>query len=431
MAISAVARLEPLGESPALARALSTLTGHELVSGRYEDCIATCHRAIAMAERFELEDAVIYGLDSLGSACGSIGRTEEGVAALREALDRGKRADLPEAVARASGNLAFTLMGDVQPALALEVLDDGIATAEEHELRFQLNCLRPSRAEVLGLLGEWDAATAELANVLNDPWASPINRAIVGMYQGRIRARRGDPHAIEALDEALETVLPYDEAQMIAPTYLARAEAKCLAGERAAAAADVEACLAYLPYLDTVVLRELSLMARRAGVDWLPDDRSDEVVGYIATRDHRALHRYWADRGCRYEAADALADSEDPGDLRQALDELTELGARPRANQVARRLRELGVREVPRGPRASTRSNAAGLTTRELQVASLLAEGLTNAEIAERLVVSQKTVDHHASAVLTKLAVSSRRHVARAAAELGLDLSATAPSAGS
>src|SRR5204863_7275481 len=87
-----------------------------------------------------------------------------------------------------------------------------------------------------------------------------------------------------------------------------------------------------------------------------------------------------------------------------------------------RRLRELGVREVPRGPRASTRANPAGLTSRELEVATLLAQVLTNAEIADQLIVAQKTVDHHVSSVLTKLGVSTRRHVVSAAAARRLDL---------
>src|SRR3954465_6169145 len=91
------------------------------------------------------------------------------------------------------------------------------------------------------------------------------------------------------------------------------------------------------------------------------------------------------------------------------------LGAAPRAAQVARRLRELGVKDLARGPRASTKANAAGLTAREVEVAALLGDGLTNAEIADRLVLSPKTVDHHVSSVLSKLGVSSRRQVARAA----------------
>jgi DNA-binding NarL/FixJ family response regulator len=82
-------------------------------------------------------------------------------------------------------------------------------------------------------------------------------------------------------------------------------------------------------------------------------------------------------------------------------------------------MRELGLR-VPQGPRESTRENPAGLTARQLEVLALLAEGLTNAEIADRLVVSPRTAEHHVAAVLSKLGAGTRRDAARRAAELGL-----------
>ena len=90
--------------------------------------------------------------------------------------------------------------------------------------------------------------------------------------------------------------------------------------------------------------------------------------------------------------------------------------AAPAAAVVARRLRERGARGLPRGPRRRTRENPAGLTSRELEVLALLTQGLSNAEIAQRLVLSEKTVGHHVSAVLRKLEVPSR---ARAAAKAG------------
>jgi DNA-binding NarL/FixJ family response regulator len=138
--------------------------------------------------------------------------------------------------------------------------------------------------------------------------------------------------------------------------------------------------------------------------------------------DARGAANAWLTLGCPYESADALAESVDVADVREALAALTEIGARPRAQQVARRLRDLGVRDLPRGPRATTRSNPAGLTAREVEVAGLVADGLANAEIAQRLVLSAKTVDHHVSSILSKLAVATRRDVAKAAAALGVDL---------
>ncbi len=106
--------------------------------------------------------------------------------------------------------------------------------------------------------------------------------------------------------------------------------------------------------------------------------------------------------------------------LRAAHEQLRALGANPAAAIVAQRLRELGERNVPRGPRAATRQNPAGLTNRELEVLPLLVQGLRNAEIAQRLVVTPKTVDHHVSSILRKLGVTNRGQAAAAAALLGV-----------
>jgi len=60
------------------------------------------------------------------------------------------------------------------------------------------------------------------------------------------------------------------------------------------------------------------------------------------------------------------------------------------------------------------------LTSRETDVLRLLDEGLTNAELGQRLYISAKTVDHHVSAILAKLHVANRRDAARAARRLGI-----------
>ena len=106
--------------------------------------------------------------------------------------------------------------------------------------------------------------------------------------------------------------------------------------------------------------------------------------------------------------------------MRRALDESLLLGARPLARIVSRRLRERGAHAVRRGPRRTTRANPANLTARELDVLALLASGMRNAEVAERLFLSRRTVDHHVSSILRKLGAGSRGEAVATAARLGV-----------
>ena len=127
----------------------------------------------------------------------------------------------------------------------------------------------------------------------------------------------------------------------------------------------------------------------------------------------------WKQVRMPYERALALADGPEEA-LRESLTILEQLGAGPLAAIVRQRLRGLGVRGIPSGPRASTRENPAGLTSREVQVLTLLVHGHTNTELAHRMHVSTKTVEHHISSILEKLEVHSRTEAVAAAFGLGI-----------
>ena len=120
----------------------------------------------------------------------------------------------------------------------------------------------------------------------------------------------------------------------------------------------------------------------------------------------------------------ALLGAADEDSLRTALQIFTDLGATATARLTRQKMRELGIRSIPAGPRAATREHPLGLTRREQEVLGLICAGHTNAEIAGQLFISAKTVDHHVSAVLAKLGAPTRNAAASRAARLGLVVAA-------
>jgi DNA-binding NarL/FixJ family response regulator len=271
------------------------------------------------------------------------------------------------------------------------------------------------------LQGQWTAAWDDATAVLRtDP--APLNAIWPLWVRGVLGVRRGDPDPVRVLEQAGDIAAGFREVYRLVPIAAALAEHQWLTGNDVGGGRRLAALARQL--VGTVghwQVGEAVTWLRRLGLPAPLDvDLSGSPYLLDTTTDPATSAREWQERGLPYEALLVLAESDRAEDVLEALDHCHDLGATTTAGWLRQRLRERGVTSPARGPRATTRANPAGLTSRQVDVLRLLAEHLTNAEIAERLFISEKTAGHHVSAILTKLDVASRHEAGGLAADLGL-----------
>jgi len=298
------------------------------------------------------------------------------------------------------------------------------ARSEEHDLDTSAAFLRGERAVALERTGRWDEAVALGTELLATASVSPLYR--VGPLQalGVIRARRGQPGAREYLDEAAAAADGSGEPQWIIPVQLARAEVYWLQGDPHRAAQEAERADDVAAGSDGWECGEIAVWLRRTGSPRPPRGELAGPYRLQVAGESVEASRLWAGLGCPYEVALALHDAGDEAALREALRLFTGLGAAAAAQLTRHKMRQLGIRAIPAGPRTATRADPLGLTRREREVLDLICAGHSNTEIAAKLFLSRRTVDHQVSAVLAKLGAPTRGAAAAHTARLGLSSAA-------
>lgn len=389
-----------------LARHLSAARGH--MNEAREVAHASGHRDLWWS--IEMIDGTIEIV---------LGDPTAGVSRLRRSLEEARTAKDTNRIQAAlsmlgSGGGEARVYQHAIPALE-ESVEHGLATDEDYSVAYARSWL----ARIAFEQGRWDEAVQH-AEMVQKTSLQPTGIAYITAMSalGRVRVRRGDPGGLETLDEMAKLARVH-ELQHGWNAICGLAEHHWLSGRPQLG---LEALAnAYERALDTDsqwARGEIGYWMWSCGaIDRPPDGAAHPFALQMEGRWEEAAAA-WRNMGCPYEVALSLADGDEEAML-EAVSILDGLGAAPMARIVRTRLRVAGVDSIPRGPIKSTVANPGGLTGRQLEVLGLMVEGLSNGEIAERLFLSKKTVEHHVSAIFTKLGVDSRsRAIAVAGASL-------------
>ncbi|MEE8375513.1 MAG: AAA family ATPase [Acidimicrobiia bacterium] len=410
--------VEVLGEDPDgsdLARALEVNAYLHTMAGDVTVVPDLVERTLAAAGPDGDPRILIRSLNHRGIVA-NIANYPDGRASLDEASERAAAAGQWYEESRALFNHGWAATEFRDLPIAADYVRRAIASAARHELPTLENYGEALLARVLEFEGDW-AQAEDMARELLDSMA--LSQMVALPILGAIAARRGQDTARSILTQAWEMAVVADENQRLAPAAIALAEHAWISGNvdlpvadfRRIMGTDLDKGFQWSPGSIAFWLWKLDELSK------VPEGIAEPYRLVIEGRSVEAAV-IWEAKGVPYERALALMHGDQAAQL-EALEVLDGLGAIAVAAKLRKSLRDQGL-SVPRGRSQSTRDHAAGLTPRQAEVLELLAEGLSNNEIADRLFVSLRTVENHVGAVLMKLDAATRDAAVDAARDLGI-----------
>jgi ATP/maltotriose-dependent transcriptional regulator MalT len=407
--------------SGAKAMALSNQSQLKMLSDQPDECIFRGEKAIAMAEELADEEILCHALNNVGTMLSRIQSSrQKGIEQLQQSLEIALKNSYQEHAARAYTNLGNSgvVMRDYE--FAKKILEPGITYCDERDLDSWLKLMYSLKARMNFETGNWDKAHQIGEKIIKSEGQVKLGRIDALAVVARIKMRRGEPNVLPLLQEAKSIASETTELQRMIPALVASLEYEWITGKEFIEKSEIDHVLNLVEKIGNVY--ENSEFAF-----WLFKARKKEApvrelfAGYKLTSRAIAIKatEIWQRLGCPYEQGLSLFEGNE-NDKRAAITIMHKLGAVTIIEKMKFQMRTSGIKSIPRGIRKTTRSNPANLTERELDILQLLKEGLQNKEIASRLFISAKTVEHHISAIFYKLEVNSRIKAIQEASQLGV-----------
>jgi DNA-binding CsgD family transcriptional regulator/tetratricopeptide (TPR) repeat protein len=407
---------KPLGPSPQLANASINLAYRHMIKSRYQDGLALLLHVREMAEQLGLGDVISDALNVEARIVHAMGT--DWTVPMRGALETGLSGGHELRAGNAFANMYWNYCEDLRDEEAEQIYNEALAYCDVHDIGTSAEFLLGERAEVFEKRGRWDECLSIAHAMLDDQSLSPAARLWQLTHQAKVMTRRGQNGYWPCLDEALRYATGSEEPMWLLSVHLARIEAYWLEGRTDAAVEELDRIPNAFGGVTPVQRGWLALWTQRLTGIVHPIDL-EPFASQLSGNGARAVG-LWDRLGYRYEAALALLDTKGEANLRDSLSRLVDLGAEATARLVRRTMRDLGIRGIPAGARTATKTHPRGLTAREQQILQLISEGRSNEEISATLFISVRTVEHHVSAILGKLGVSTRQGAAKEARRLGL-----------
>ena len=417
----AIAVLEDQPASRPKAMAYSNMSQLKMLSDQTVECIHWGEKAIRMADELSDEEILCHAYNNVGSVQMRVpAYRRKGHDLLKRSLDIALRRQFHEHAARAYTNMASNAIQLKDYDLGTRTLVDGIHYCEEVELDSWRTYMLSWKARLLLDTGQYADAVVIAESLLHNETQASVVKSSALVVIGTVRMRTNQPDALPMLLDAKSKASESMELQRILPALTALLEYEWITGQPILEKPPIELVIGLLSQGGT--LRESSEFDF-----WLWKVRGEKVPLHDVHERYRAddpktamaTAAAWAQLGCPYEQAIFLFEGDESA-KREAIAIVHKLGATAVYEKMKLEMRSEGIRSIPRGSRATTRANPALLTDRELGVLELLKEGLQNKEIGSRLFISAKTVDHHISAILSKLDVDSRTKAVREAIRRGI-----------